>query len=179
MEYQSALVILVPESESLVGAFRSKHDSSAKDGMPAHITINFPFVPAVPDLSDSFDNLLALYSQFRSFEFSLIAARRWPGVLYLEPSPAQPFVDLINGVAKRFPDSPPYGGVYGDVVPHLTVATADDEKMLDMISQQFAAASAGLLPIKARADQVSLVDNREGRWIQRTSFALGPGNPHD
>ena len=179
MEYQSGLVILVPESEPLVSEFRSKYDSSAKDGMPAHITINFPFLPIEQDLSVFFDQLVALFSQFRRFEYSLVAARRWPGVLYLEPSPAQPFVDLINGVVKQFPDSPPYGGEYGDVVPHLTVATADDDAKIEIISQQFATASAGRLPITALASEIWLVDNREGSWVQRRSFPLGNGNQYD
>jgi hypothetical protein len=35
----TALVILVPEAEALVSSFRNKHDPSAADGMPAHITL--------------------------------------------------------------------------------------------------------------------------------------------
>jgi hypothetical protein len=99
MEYQSVLVILVPEAETLVGPFRSRYDSSAADGMPAHITINYPFLPAVQDESGAIDSLRGLFSSVSSFEFALGAVGRFPGALYLEPAPAQPFIDLIQAVS--------------------------------------------------------------------------------
>ena len=39
----TALVILVPESESLVEAFRQRYDPVAAAGMPTHITLLYPF----------------------------------------------------------------------------------------------------------------------------------------
>jgi len=38
-----AIVVLVPEAETLVEPFRKIFDPSAAKGMPAHITINYPF----------------------------------------------------------------------------------------------------------------------------------------
>jgi hypothetical protein len=46
---ESALVVLVPEAEPLVGPFRERYDPSASAGMPAHITINYPFLPMEPN----------------------------------------------------------------------------------------------------------------------------------
>ncbi|MDF1545295.1 MAG: hypothetical protein P1R58_09360 [bacterium] len=43
--YQSLLVVLVPEAKQLVKSFCDESDPSASDGMPAHLTINFPFLP--------------------------------------------------------------------------------------------------------------------------------------
>ena len=40
---ESALVLAVPEAEAAVGALRAAHDPSAADGMPAHITLLYPF----------------------------------------------------------------------------------------------------------------------------------------
>jgi len=40
---ESTLSILVPEAEGLVGSFRVRYDPAAKDGMPAHITLLYPF----------------------------------------------------------------------------------------------------------------------------------------
>jgi len=48
VSYESALVILVPEAEAVVGRLRQRSDPSAAVGMPAHITINYPFLPGVP-----------------------------------------------------------------------------------------------------------------------------------
>jgi hypothetical protein len=45
--YESALVILVPEAEAVVGRLRQRYDLSAAVGMPTHITLNYPFLPGL------------------------------------------------------------------------------------------------------------------------------------
>ena len=45
---QSAFVVLVPEAEPWVKDLRERYDPIAAVGMPAHITVLFPFIP--PDL---------------------------------------------------------------------------------------------------------------------------------
>jgi len=47
---ESALVVLVPEAEAVVKPFRDQYDPSAAAGMPAHITLLYPF--QVPDEVD-------------------------------------------------------------------------------------------------------------------------------
>ena len=39
----TALIVVVPEAEPLVGAVRLRHDESARLGAPAHITVLFRF----------------------------------------------------------------------------------------------------------------------------------------
>jgi 2'-5' RNA ligase len=172
MPFQSVLVILVPEAEALVGPFRSRYDSSAANGMPAHITINCPFLPGEKDKSAAIGALKNLFSGYQSFRYSLISVKRFPGVIYLEPFPGKPFADLIQAVIHQFPQSPPYGGMFGDVPPHLTVAVADDKEALEEINRQFAVACIRKLPIHATAGQVWLMDNKQGLWTRRHSFAL-------
>ena len=48
MSTETALVVLVPEAEAIVGRLRQRYDPSAAVGMPAHITINYPFLPGEP-----------------------------------------------------------------------------------------------------------------------------------
>lgn len=170
--FESALVVLVPEAEELVGELRSRYDSSAAAGMPAHITINYPFLPIGSVESDVLSDLNLLFSAYQRFKFSLEATARFPGVLYFEPHPDRPFTNLIEAVAKRFPESPPYGGVFQKVVPHLTVAEVKDEKSLNDVSQQLSLAGIGKLPIQATVDAVWLMDNKNGKWARRVSFAL-------
>ncbi len=172
MEHQSALVILVPEAEPLVAPFRSKYDSSAADGLPGHITINYPFLSPDDNSAGTYESLRRLFSEYPSFGFSLVALKRFPAALYLEPSPAQPFTDLIRAVVNLFPQSPPYGGMFDDIVPHLTVAVAEDADVLEGVSRQFVVACNGKLPIQATASEVWLVDNALGRWTRRHSFPL-------
>ncbi len=43
-EDESTLAILVPAAEPLVRDYRVRHDTSASEGMPAHVTIIWPFM---------------------------------------------------------------------------------------------------------------------------------------
>ena len=42
----TAVLVLVPAAEPVVGALRDALDPSAPQGVPAHVTVLFPFVPA-------------------------------------------------------------------------------------------------------------------------------------
>ncbi|HEY5398126.1 MAG TPA: hypothetical protein VIL16_22320 [Trebonia sp.] len=44
-DMQSALLVLVPAAEPVVGPHRARLDSSARDGVPAHLTVLYPFLP--------------------------------------------------------------------------------------------------------------------------------------
>ncbi len=170
---EAALSILVPEVESLVAPFRLQHDPSAAAGVPAHITINYPFLPGVDPEPELDQELMALFGETPSFPFTLHRIDRFPEVLFLAPEPERPFKELIAQVAADFPDSPPYGGVFADIVPHLTVAQSNDEQLLNAIEQEFSQLAEEFLPITTRAEQVWLLDNWPGRWRQVRSYALG------
>ena len=40
---ETAIVVLVPEAEPLVGAFRRNHTAEGAHGMGAHVTLLYPF----------------------------------------------------------------------------------------------------------------------------------------
>ncbi|WP_119421087.1 2'-5' RNA ligase family protein [Desertibaculum subflavum] len=171
---ESALVILVPEAEPLVGSFRARHDPSAAEGVPAHVTLLYPF--AAPDQIDAtaLDALRALFAPIMPFDFALTAARRLgDSVLYLAPEPAEPFRQLTFAIWHRFPKTPPYGAQHADIAPHLTVAQIADAATLNRVAAGFADAAHERLPIEASATEVSLLDNRTGRWQTNTTFPLG------
>jgi 2'-5' RNA ligase len=175
--YQSALVVLVPEAEPLVAHYRKLYDPSAAAGMPAHVTINYPFLPGLPVNAHAIDQLGAVLPRLPSFRFALIRAARFPGTLYLAPEPDEPFTRLIRAVWRDFPSSPPYGGTFAKVVPHLTVAQPDTPQQLEGVADEFAAACEGKLPIPCVATRVWLVDNQNARWEKRLSFRLGAFAP--
>ena len=95
------------------------------------------------------------------------------GSLYLAPKPNEPFRNLTSAIYERYPESPPYGGKFADVIPHLTVAYVRNEHDLDEIAEDFALASRGMLPITASAVDVMLMDNESGDWQIREVYALG------
>jgi hypothetical protein len=122
------------------------------------------------------DGLRQCFASSASFPFALTAIRRFEApeaVLYLEPEPAAPFRALTEAIWQRHPGTPPYGGRHADIIPHLSVARVQDRQQLDAITLRFAPAAAGMLPIRAVAAEVALMDTRSGRWQVRTTFALG------
>ena len=48
-EGDSALLVDVAEAEPVVGHLRLVHDAVAAHGIPAHVTVLYPFVPRTPD----------------------------------------------------------------------------------------------------------------------------------
>lgn len=69
---------------------------------------------------------------------------------------------------QRWPDQPPYGGAFADIVPHLTVAVG--EEGLGEIEREL----MSRLPIAARATEAWLIaDVAPGRWTRQRTFRLG------
>jgi 2'-5' RNA ligase len=169
----SALVVLVPEAEALVKPFRDRFDPSAAAGMPAHITLLYPFKP--PDEVDQvvLDNLRHCFTRFATIQFSLSSIRKFPiEVLYLAPEPEGPFRELTLAIWDCYPETPPYGGKWANIVPHLSVAWLADEQQLDAVTNDLAEASRGQLPIRATASEVALMDIGSGHWRVRATFSL-------
>ncbi len=173
MTFESALVVLVPETEFLVGAFRNQYDPSAAVGVPAHVTILYPFKPPPELTMEVIQSLEDLFSEFPKFRASFVEVRRFPGVIYLAPEPFEIFHRLIGLVTKRFPETPPYGGQFAEVIPHLTVAQVDDSEQLEKIAADFAQQATERLPIQASINQIALLDNESGLWRIRQEFYLG------
>jgi 2'-5' RNA ligase len=173
MASESALVVLVPEAEAVVWRLRARHVRSAALGMPAHITVLYPFKPPEEIGARVLEDLAACAARFPAFRFTLRELRRFTGVLYLAPDPDEPFRRLTLGIWECFPESPPYGGRIADIVPHLTVADIWTNDGLDEIATEFARSARGRLPIAGRANALALMDNVSGRWQVRSTVALG------
>lgn len=171
--FEAGLIVPVPEAEPLVGEYRQRYDRSAALGVPAHITINYPFKPHVTHPREALSSLRSLLAPVREFTFTLAEIRTFPGILYLAPDPPHPFLTLIGAVVSRFPDSPPYGGEFGEPVPHLTVADVQEAE-LPSVHERFAAFACPLLPLAARAREIWLMDNSETTWKTRAVFPLRP-----
>jgi len=176
---ESALVVPVPEAEGVVKPFRDSHDPSAALGMPAHITVLYPFIPPDEIGTEISEKLANCFRLFPPFRFTLPATRRFPGVLYLAPDPADAFRELTLAIWKFSPTTPPYRGRHADIVPHLSIAQLQDEKELDAVAERFAEATRTGLPVRATATAVALMDNRTGQWKVRRMLRLGAGEGSD
>lgn len=166
---RSALIVAVPEAEPLVGEWRLKYDN-ARLGIPAHITLLFPFVPAAELDEKLFEELRALFAAQPAFSFALTRVVDFPDqTLWLAPEPAAPFRTLTESIVLQYPGYPPYEGIHDEVIPHLTV-TSGDAKLRDEVD----AAVTPHLPIEASArDVVLLEEDDAGYWRTRTGFPLG------
>jgi len=166
MPLESGIILPVPEAEPVVGRLRALHDPHARFGVPAHITLLYPFAHA-SKVADSLDALHELFGRVPTFEFSLVETRRFPGTTYLHPEPPANFVRLTEMLTRQWPDFPPYGGVFSTVTPHLTVAQQAAPDVLDIAD----AAVSGHLPIACRATEAWLVCSDErGFWSVREVF---------
>jgi hypothetical protein len=134
---QSAVIVAVPEAESAVATHRAWLDSAAGRGVPAHITVLYPFLPPAEIDDDVLSRLGACVASVPAFETVLTRAA-WFGedVLWLAPDPDAPFRALTAAVWRAFPDNPPYGGEFADVVPHLTVGDGAPLPVLRAVSDE-------------------------------------------
>ena len=169
--HQTGLVILIPEAEARFGGMRRKFDPQANLGVPAHITILFPFM--TPELVDAEvrRRLTLLFRRFSPFRCVLHQVERFPSTAFLAPALADPFVELTKAVAHEFPDYPPYGGVYPSVIPHLTIADGDTYSA-DIAEQELIADIEGHGPVSAHCGSVRLLENSSGHWREMDEFAL-------
>jgi 2'-5' RNA ligase len=158
MTRRTALMIAVPEAEAAVGALRLAGDWSAARGVPAHVTLLFPFAP--PDAVDE-PALGDLFAQFAAFDFTLDRVERFEdGATWLHPEPSWRFAELTAAIWQRWPGYPPYEGLHDEVMPHLTVS--DEPVDVDIA-----------LPIACRAHEVHLIEEQaDEQWRMRAVFPL-------
>jgi 2'-5' RNA ligase len=167
---ESGFIVVLPEAEPYVGALRAAHDPSAAAGVPAHVTLLYPFRPA--DAVDAAAHARVADIAARAAAFDVVLARieRFPDTLFLAPEPAAPLLALTHALAAAFPSHPPYGGRHADVVPHLTVAQGDGATLDAAEATLRAALPSG--GIAARCAHVVLMANDTGRWRRVAAWQL-------
>ena len=167
----SGLIVEIPEAGPAVGWHRARLDASAPLGIPAHITVLFPFMPPGTingTVLAEIEHLFAAVSQFR---FRLDHTD-WFGdtVLWLAPRDPGPFRALTQLVFEAFPAFPPFEGQFDDVVPHLTVGHGRPFNDLRTAEKSVQAQ----LPIDGHATTVTLMTQQSagGHWTKAATFAL-------
>jgi 2'-5' RNA ligase len=128
-------------------------------GVPAHVTVLFPFLdPDVLD-DDAVRRLGAAVGSVPAFACSFDRCGWFDqDVLWLAPTPDEPFRELTMAVWRAFPDHPPYAGAFDDLAPHLTVGQCADGD-LQALDELRATESvvAEQLPVTAYVDRVHLI----------------------
>ena len=169
---RSALVVEVPEAADAVDAWLERTAyAKPSNGVPAHITLLYPFVPAADVDDELVGGLGELFARMSSFGFALRECRRFPAVLYLAPDPPDPFLALTEAVVAAYPGFPPYEGVFDEVVPHLTAAEGEPA-VLGRAEGEI----RPYLPIGAEAREIVLLEELDpelARWRTHSRLPLG------
>jgi 2'-5' RNA ligase len=168
----TAIVVPVVAAEPALGRWRRAYTGDGAEGMPAHVTLMYPFadesrlddvmIAALGDVLAAFAPFDVAFGGFGRFDAD-------PPVLYVEPAPARPFLDLIAAIAARFPEYPPFGGLHETVVPHLTVAQTPNAEMIGAAEADV----APHLPIRAHIAAVHVMAHRAtDGWRTQAVIAL-------
>jgi 2'-5' RNA ligase len=170
-DHPSGLAVPIRLPEPLAGV-RRRWDRAARAGAQPHVTVLFPFLPTSALNADVRASLAAVAASVEPLDVRFRRVRRFDeGVVWIEPEPTEPFRRLTAAVATRWPDHPPYGGRFDEVIPHLTIVEADgDDPPLAAIEADVARD----LPFVARADRLELWrQDPDGRWRPHWRLPLG------
>ena len=143
---ETYLVVRVSEADAAVRAI------FGGDALPAHVTALGPFMPLDAMTSDdaaAIGDVVAAampwtvnFAELRSFE---------DGTLWLAPDDDRPFRSLTTELAALFPGYPPYGGIFTDVIPHLTL-----QERSPVTPGAARATLSATLPVTTRVDTLEL-----------------------
>jgi 2'-5' RNA ligase len=172
VELRSAVSIAFPRLAPVVDGWRERTcEAKPSAGVPPHVTILFPFVPPSAIDDGTVARLEVLVAHTKTFDVRFVSTGRFPGVLFLEPEPAEPFLALTQRIGGQFPEFPPYGGAFATPHAHLTVAQGEDA-VLDEAEREI----LPQLPLRARVREALLlveVEPGHGRWEIGVHLPLG------
>jgi 2'-5' RNA ligase len=153
---ETAVIAAVPAAEPLVSVHRQQLDPAASWGVPAHVTVLYPFVAPEAITDDLITTLGAAVRPVNAFDCRFVRTRWFDrNVLWLDPEPAQPFRQLTAAVWRAFPQYPPFGGAYADLIPHLTVAQQRVADLPTLLAVERTVQSG--LPLTARIESLLLI----------------------
>ena len=168
---ETAIAIPLPELGPAIDDIRREHTNAGAEGVPAHVTLLVPFADSESLSPGDIATAATIVGRFPAFDVAFETFRYFDAdeaVLYLAPEPSEPFVRIIEALVEAFPAYPPYGGVYSDHVPHVTVAVGERANL-----ERFERQLASRLPLVARVEAAWLFQrDAEERWHARDAFPL-------
>lgn len=169
------MIIPVAKADAMVAKWRRHSSLRCPRRIGAHISLIVPFLS--PGLIDRevWEQLSRIAADHRPFDFELVRVRRFPPaepggrqVLYLAPAPERPFIELVEALWERWPETPPYGGEFARVIPHLTVTCASPA-VLDQAETEL----QPKLPLRAQARELWLTQMVSDEHARIDRFRLG------
>jgi 2'-5' RNA ligase len=129
LSLRTALAIVLDAARTKLEPVRAELDPDAvAAGIPLHVTLLFPFVPR-EDLGEGVLRSLERFFDVRApFTLTLVELGTFPDAVYAVPEPWDQLRRWIVSLSERFPEYPPYGGEFVDVVPHATLGIRNDPR---------------------------------------------------
>lgn len=150
----------------LAALFSPWHDALEAKGIPPHISLLYPW--RTPPLSDAdIETVRAAIANYTPFSIAFSAIGRFPRkrVLYLKIRDNSQLRKLMQAVHGAFPETPPYRGEHEEVIPHLTIATADNDFDLDQLEEEVTRRLQPRLPLSVEAQSVIVAqESPNGIW---------------
>ena len=168
---QSAIIIRAHLPAALE-RLRRRSVADATRGVPAHVTLLYPFVQPSELGTAVRSRVAAIARAETAFDYRLRGPGRWPDTAYAAVEPASPFLRLHRAFARAFPDYPIYGRPGFELVPHVTVA--EGAAATDPATLRHPA--WGELPVAARAAALEVIaSDARDRWHLVWRIPLGTG----
>lgn len=167
---QSIILVPVLSADPVIGVWREKYDEVSHHGMPAHVTLLFPF--KAPDfITEKVINKIGeIFSNVKQFPFVLNKIGTFPHVIFLEPNPRESFIELTEAIARQFPENPPWEGKYSSINPHITIGSKIDEQKMNDIKEKITQDIKNKLPIKTNATEAWLMVKNSDAWKIKRKF---------
>jgi 2'-5' RNA ligase len=161
----TALVLLVPQADDLVERWQ---DPETREGMPAHITMLYPFIPEPRIRAQTHRDLTAISLSRAPLTITLHTVGRFPGVLWLDPD-SPDCRALIAELLERWPAYVPYGRPDWEAIPHLTIWSGTDQETMRRAEQDV----IEHLPLAARIEALTLMAFEGTTWRPRRHYTFG------
>ncbi|MFE6839925.1 2'-5' RNA ligase family protein [Streptomyces sp. NPDC057705] len=164
----TAVVIVLPDAAPLLDAAWRIDPALVRRGVPAHVSLLYPFVPESALTGQDEKGVRSLAASFPAADLLLEELVTESGFVSVTVPELQPIVDAFHA---QWPGSLPYRGRFGArPAAHVTVAMGADDPTA---SAHVRAAVGSLLPLRTRAAAVQLVVLTEEGWRPRLTAPLG------
>ncbi|MGW7100121.1 2'-5' RNA ligase family protein [Streptomyces sp. NPDC054838] len=164
----TAVVVVLPDATPLLDAARRIDPALVRHGVPAHVSLLYPFVPESALTGQDEKGMRSLAASFPAADLLLEELVTASGFVAVTVPELQP---IVNAFRAQWPELRPYRGRFGArPAAHLTVAMGPDNPTA---SARVRAAVGSLLPLRTRAAAVQLVVLTEEGWRPRFTAPLG------
>ncbi|WP_169747994.1 2'-5' RNA ligase family protein [Pseudonocardia acaciae] len=166
---RTALLLPVPAADPLLSRVAEGHPATVRAGLPAHLTVLYPFVPAAQLGPATLNACARIAERAVPIAVRFTACRVRGNLVYIAPEPVEPVDALVGAVRQRWPELVPYGGRFPDAPAHVTLALdappADHADILRRVDP--------LLPVADTLDELVLVVSGPDGWVARSRWPLG------